>query len=128
MKMGCFINPKINKAPRKTKGCRHYFKTFAWSFLWLEPINSKTGCYHYTSGKPEHSVKNNSIHLLNIKRKAPKAVRNQVNKLAYRAANIGSMLEIIYRLKHIIYKLLAILFETVISLTRSKGNQNFPFQ
>jgi hypothetical protein len=31
----------------------------------------KTGCYHYTSGKPEHSVKNNSIHVLNIKRKKP---------------------------------------------------------
>jgi hypothetical protein len=31
--------------------------------------------------------------VLNIKTKeAPKAVRNQVNKLAYKAANIGSML------------------------------------
>jgi hypothetical protein len=53
----------------------------------------KTGCYHYTSGKPEHSVKNHSVHGFKHKNEeAPKAVRNQVNKLAYKAANIGSML------------------------------------
>jgi hypothetical protein len=52
----------------------------------------KTGCYHYTSGKPEHSVKNNSIHRFKHENEKPKAVKNQVNKLAYRAANIGSML------------------------------------
>jgi hypothetical protein len=52
----------------------------------------KTGCNHYTSGKPEHSV-NHTVHGFKHKTKeAPKAVRNQVNKLAYKAANIGSML------------------------------------
>jgi hypothetical protein len=79
-----------NKAPRNQRTAGITLAKPYRSFLWLVPITKGKPCY--TSGKPEHSVKNNSILLLNKKERSPKAVRNQVNKLAYRAANIGSML------------------------------------
>jgi hypothetical protein len=56
-----------------------------------EPINSKLAA---TITPPVNRAfrQEHSVHETLKRKEAPKAVRNQVNKLAYRAANIGSML------------------------------------
>jgi hypothetical protein len=78
MKMGqYFINPKINKAPRKNgAGCRQaLFSRRSFSMAGANKL--KTGCNHYTSGKPTHSVKHHTVHGFKHKRKSLKPLETK---------------------------------------------------
>jgi hypothetical protein len=79
MKMGNYYQSQNKQG--KTKGCT-LAKPPVISIIGANKL--KTGCYGGPSIPSRFTFKH--------KEKPPKAVRNQVNKLAYRAANIGSML------------------------------------